>query len=160
MFSRRSLVALAALGAAAFAGGGHQAGSTNPSVCRFGPAHGAWDLPHSNQDGTVDGYLYRPLGQVPPYHFVGSLIDVPSPCLSCIEGDIVGFLDDGVGAQPDYVVRGHYLGGWFSGEGKFEAQVFELFSTVPVGRIKGKFKDPPTSPSAIGTFQGNWRICD
>ena len=58
-----------------------------------GPMQGVWELPHTQQGkgflaGSVDA-----LGGGALYAFDALLIDVGSPCLSCIEGTITGTLD-------------------------------------------------------------------
>lgn len=130
-----------------------------PIVCHGGSAAGMWSLPRSSQDGSVDGFLFRDGGgSAPVYHFTGTLTDMPSPCLSCIEGEIQGFLDDGVGPAPDYIVRGRYRGGFLTGSGQFDARIFRPSANQTVGRIAGHFADPPGN-SQPGSFDGRWRIC-
>ena len=86
------------------------------------------------------------------------LTDVPSPCLSCIEGDVHGFLDDGVGTPPDFVVNGHYSGSFFGGTGSFDLRVFRPTGGTPVGFLSGTFADPP-GDGVPGTFSASWQIC-
>ena len=93
------------------------------------------------------------------YAFSGLLTDIPSPCLSCIEGRINGELDDGFGPAPDYVVCGRYLGSFFTGNGNFSVRVFPPGSNIAVGKIAGTFDDSPANDGP-GTFQARWRICD
>jgi hypothetical protein len=130
-----------------------------PVACQIGVASGLWDLPDLGINGSVDGFLYRG-ANVAAYHFTATLTDVPSPCLSCIQGDLDGFLDDGIGAAPDYVVRGHYFGFFLGGEGRFEAAIFRQNQNVPVGTMSGAFRDHPTGVPSIGQFRGVWRIFD
>ena len=94
-------------------------------------------------------------------HFVATLTDVPSACLSCIEGTLDGTLDDGIGPGPDYVVRGHYLGSFFGGNGQWTATIFPAGApqTTPVGRIRGMFDDPPSN-AGPGSFACRWMIND
>jgi hypothetical protein len=141
--------------------GSELSAQTSTNVCRRGLAAGAWELPDLGQDGWIDGWLYGPTNTSPRFHFTATLTDVQSPCLSCVEGDILGYLDDGIGPAPDYVVRGDYFGGWFTGEGTFAAAVFEPLSpsSMPVGRIVGSFRDPPTNVPHVGVFRAKWTIC-
>jgi hypothetical protein len=68
-------------------------------------------------------------------------------------------LDDGVGPGPDYVVRGWYLGAFFTGEGEFYTRVFKPSGGPAVGTIRGTFADHPVD-TALGTYLGGWRICN
>ena len=85
--------------------------------------------------------------------------DTCRSCLACVEGEIHGFLDDGLGPAPDYIVRGSYFGSWFSGQGDWHARIFLPLSSSaqPVGLMKGRFADPPTS-SGVGHFKGEWHL--
>jgi hypothetical protein len=130
-----------------------------PAPCRSGSAAGVWDLPEPGLGGSADGFLRLGVQQV-EYHFVATLVDVPSPCLSCVEGDVQGTLDDGSGTAPDYVVRGSYLGSFFAGAGRFRARVFRPNQTTAVGDLVGTFQDPPAGAPQVGIFRGNWLICD
>lgn len=153
-----SLAAAAALIATLGAATGSGTAATTV-LCRGGAASGVWSLPHSNQDGSADGFLYRGSSTTAIFHLTATLHDVPSPCLSCIEGTLTGFLDDGVGSGPDYFVDGRYLGSFFGGTGNFHASVYSTSTGAQVGRIGGEFAD--TDPLAQpGTFHGRWRICD
>jgi hypothetical protein len=160
MFSRSTFAALAGSAVCVLAFAGPQ--TPTPSACCGGTGHGAWDLPHDSQPGYVDGFL-NPTWPTPvglPYHFSASLVDVPSPCLSCIGGEIHGYLDDGIGGPgPDFVVTGQYHGGWFSGSGSFTARLRRPLGTTTVGWISGSFDDPPAS-SSPGTFDCTWRLCN
>jgi hypothetical protein len=128
-------------------------------ACENGVGHGGWDLPSLGQDGTVDGNLFIASTTAPRYHFHATLIDVPSPCLSCIEGDIHGVLDDGVGTGPDYIVVGHYSGGFFTGRGIFHAKVFDPTDGTLHGRLRGRFNDPPVNTQPVGSFLTLWEVC-
>jgi hypothetical protein len=163
MLSRRLLfsssVALcAALGLASYA-----ISAGVGAACRDGTARGDWDLPTSGQsNGFIYGSLYlnNSTGPVnsPVYTIFGTLTDAPSPCLSCIEGSIDAYLDDGFGPAPDYIVRGAYSGLWFTGRGSFSAEIYTPTGAGPVGRISGVFSDPPTNDQ-IGEFKAEWAIC-
>lgn len=130
-----------------------------PRPCPSGAALGAFDLPvASGGGGSLSGSLVLGSGGAVAFTLTAALVDVPSPCLSCLEGQIQGVLDDGVGVGPDYVVDGTYTGSFFGGSGTFGARVLDLTGTRVVGRIAGEFFDPPplTGP---GMFQGAWRVC-
>jgi hypothetical protein len=106
----------------------------------------------------MTGLLTLGSGTAVAYTLSANLIDVSSPCLSCIEGELVGTLDDGIGPGPDFVVHGHYLGSFFTGSGSFRAEVLSLSGAHRVGRITGTFDDTPITPGP-GTFDGRWRVC-
>ena len=128
-------------------------------TCESGVGHGGWDLPDLGQNGTVDGDLFIANATAPRYHFHATLIDVPSPCLSCIEGDIQGVLDDGIGIGPDYIVTGHYFGSFFGGRGIFHAAVHDPTGATLNGRLRGRFNDPPTNVPHAGSFITAWTVC-
>ena len=162
MNSRRVLVSSClgfglALAAAAF-----NPTSAMAVACESGTAKGVWELPSGSgtSDGFIDGFLFLSISptSAPRYFFNATLTDVPSPCLSCITGTIDGYLDDGFGPAPDYVVHGTYSGLFLSGKGSFTCEVFPPTGTHAVGKIKGTFSDPPAS-SLDGTFKGDWEIC-
>lgn len=155
----RSVASVALLGALAVAS---TTNSTSPAAvdCRSGPGAGIFDLPASStQPGTIDGVLSLGVTGVVAYYINGDLSFVPTPCLSCIEGKIEATLDDGIGAGPDYVVRGRYIGNWMSNSGNFSASVFTLSGNQRVGKISGTFNDPHGSTQP-GHFDAQWRICD
>ena len=130
--------------------------------CEQGTAKGVWELPDSGMDnGYIDGFLFLSTSPstLPRYHFTAALTDVPTPCLSCITGKINGYLDDGFGPAPDFVVRGSYSGLFLSGKGTFQAQVYTPAGTAPVGKINGSFADAPGS-TVKGSFKGDWQICN
>jgi hypothetical protein len=136
--------------------------SAAAAPCRSGYATGDWDLPTSSGGlGFIDGLLYQTSPSPGPfvaYSISGTLTDVPSPCLSCIEGKVDAILDDGFGPAPDYVVKGTYLGAWLTGKGEWSAYIYTPTGTTPVGKISGKFDDPPGS-GTVGTFKADWEIC-
>lgn len=157
--SRRSLPFVAALALAALPAGSSASGSAGTAVtCRSGPVGGLWLLPNTpGGTGVVDGTLAAPTS-AGAYHFVGTLTDVPTPCLSCIEGRIQGMLDDGIGPGPDYLVLGRYTGASLSGSGTFEARIVSPAATSPQGRIGGQFRDAP-GDNLPGNFRALWTIC-
>jgi hypothetical protein len=128
-----------------------------PIQCENGVGYGTWDLPDLAMPGTVDGDLYVSNATAPRYHFHASLIDVPSPCLSCIEGDIHGTLDDGIGPGPDYIVTGHYNGSFFGGRGLWHAKVHDAAGALH-GKLRGRFNDPPTNVPHAGHFIAQWEV--
>ena len=104
-----------------------------------------------------------PQGGGPTFQFTARLAHVPSPCLSCQFTRLLGGLDDGIGPGPDYWVRGTSSGVWLSGQGSFQALVFEppaqpMGQAELVGRMRGRYDDPPALPGP-GNFQGNWIVC-
>jgi hypothetical protein len=121
--------------------------------CFVAPAAGLWELPPpgSAATGAIEGSVGR-------FRLAGVLRDVPSPCLSCYFGSVTAILDDGIGAGPDYVVSGHYVGGLVIGPGEFSLQVTRPGSSVPVGEIRGRYLDVLFVPGP-GTFGGRARIC-
>lgn len=128
-------------------------------ACQDGVALGDWDSPTTSGGyGFLSGKLADPTVTYGIYAFEAVLTDVPSPCLSCIEGTIDGTLDDGVGTGPDYYVVGEYHGSWFGGDGEFFVKIVPPGSNTSVGVVEGKFSDPPW-PSGIGKFKGKWEIC-
>lgn len=153
--------AIAAL--ALFALGQPSSSSTHPTPsarpCHSGAAAGAWKLPILGQNGSVDGFLFSPTSASPTYHFTAALLAGPTPCTTCLHGQIAGYLDDGVGPAPDFVVQGTYSGQWPSGAGTFSASLFRPTAAGPTGFVSGTFQHSPTS-SAGGHFSGNWTICE
>lgn len=163
MLSRRGWTTSALALCASFALVSDATSGSAAAPCREGFAKGDWDLPSGGQNnGFLNGELFLdnspgPIS-APVYAIFATLTDVPSPCLSCITGTLDGYLDDGFGPAPDYVVRGTYAGFWFTGRGSFSAEVFTPTGVTPVGKIKGEFADPP-SFSSIGGFKAEWSIC-
>lgn len=158
-FRIRSLASVALLGALAIAS---TANSTSPTAvnCRSGYGAGVFELPQSNtQPGDIDGVLSLGVTGVVAYYINGDLVAQPTPCLSCIYGKIEATLDDGIGAGPDYIVRGQYIGNWMSGAGQVSASIFALNGSQRVGKISGTFDDPPASTQP-GHFDVQWRVCD
>ncbi|MFN0009633.1 MAG: hypothetical protein ACKVXR_17190 [Planctomycetota bacterium] len=92
------------------------------------------------------------------YRLRALLTDVPTPCLSCLQGHIEGTLDDGIGPSPDYLVRGDYFGLFMQGTGSFQLRVFRPSDGAVVGLVTGNFADLP-GDGTIGRFLGDWRIC-
>ena len=128
-------------------------------ACQDGLAFGEWELPSGwGSPGFMSGKLTDPTGSYGIYAIDAVLTDVPSPCLSCVEGTIYGTLDDGIGLGPDYYLVGEYSGFFFSGEGEFFAKIVPPGSNTSVGIVEGKFADPPF-PGGIGKFEGKWEIC-
>lgn len=128
--------------------------------CESGPASGTWELPSGSgaSDGYVEGILYLAPGGTFRYEFSATLTDVWTPCLSCIKGTVDGFLDDGFGPAPDFIVKGSYSGTAINGKGTFTCEVRPVGSTTVVGKIEGSFEDAPGS-TTLGTFKGDWKIC-
>ena len=159
---RRSFAkgALGLLGALALGWIPHAAAVQGNASCQYGVASGMWDLPEPSSAGVVQGQLFDASGQV-AYYFVGKLIETPSPCLSCREGDLIGTLDDGFGPCCDYEVRGTWIVNQFTGKGSFKAKILLPAgpALVPKGRMAGLVNDPPSSPNQPGSFKARWGIC-
>ena len=162
MMSRRVLVSSCLSLGAMLAAATFNRTAATAVACESGFAKGTWELPSGSgtSDGFIDGFLYLSISPSnnPRYFFNATLTDVPSPCLSCIMGTIDGYLDDGFGPAPDYVVHGTYSGLFLSGKGSYTCEVFAPTGTHAVGKIKGTFSDPPAS-TVPGTFKGDWEIC-
>lgn len=127
--------------------------------CQRGPESWAWDLPEPQMsDGFVDGKLYDSAGHS-LLQFRATLTDVPSPCLSCIEGEIHGTLDDGGGGAPEYIVTGQYRGNFLARQGSFTALLYPYGSLTATGKMQGQFSDPYTDPDRPGQFRGQWTLC-
>lgn len=140
---------------------GAQPAQGNTTI-RHGVGMGHWDLPLSSSgQGTVDGIFWIPNVPNSSMQFAATLTDVPGPCLSCIGGTLQGTLDDGIGPGPDYIVDGEYFGSFFGGNGSWSARIYAANppGTTPVGRIRGKFDDPPSN-AGPGSFVCRWVIND
>ena len=158
---RRSFAkgALGLLGALALGWIPHATAVQGNASCQYGAASGIWDLPEPNSAGVVQGQLLDASGQV-AYYLVGKLIETPSPCLSCREGEIHATLDDGFGPCCDYEVRGKWIVNQFTGQGSFKATIYQP-APIPIvkGRMAGMVKDPPSPVNQPGTFKARWGIC-
>lgn len=129
-----------------------------PVKCLDGWTEGDWDLPGSPGGGWAAGKFVESSSGTSIFEFKAKLTATPSPCLSCIQGTIEGELDDGFGWSPDYIVKGEYSGLFFTGEGEFWAYIYDPSGYGPVGKVAGKFADPPFQ-SGAGDYKGEWSIC-
>jgi hypothetical protein len=156
MFARNVLLSTSFAVCAAF---GPTAAPLSSLDSQSGTGNGTWVLPSGSgkSDGYLSGALYLDPSGTFRFAFDATLTDVPTPCLSCITGTIVGTLDDGVGPAPDYTVKGSYSGTFIDGKGTFSCDIYPLTSTRSVGKIDGTFSDPPTSVNP-GTFKCTWKI--
>jgi hypothetical protein len=146
------------LGTIVLAGGARSQGRPAVALALSGPARGAWELPTSSPaGGFLDGFLLSVDGTQRLFHLQAMLAGVSSPCLSCIEGEIVGTLDDGAGV-PNYDIRGWYSGIFDSAEGWYFVQLFHPGGTTPVGSIRGPFADSPNATPQLGAFAGRFRL--
>lgn len=98
------------------------------------------------------------------YTFSGTLIENdfgPIACLSCLSGELIGTLDDGVGPGPDYYIEGGYFGDWLRGAGSFSGVIRdEPFPvSAPVGFVQGRFAENPAFASQ-GALLAVLEICD
>jgi hypothetical protein len=157
MLLRRILLSTSFAGCAAV---GLSAQPLSLQDCQSGPGSGSWELPSGSgkSDGSISGTLYLAPGNTYRFFFGATLTDVPNPSLTLLTGTIDGFLDDGFGPAPDYLVKGSYSGSVYTGAGSFNAEIRTLTSTVAVGKIEGTFADAPGSTTP-GSFSGNWKIC-
>ena len=126
--------------------------------CQEGTVEGDWDLPSGITAGFVEGKLVDNATGMGVYKMTGSLTATPSPCLACIQGVIYGYLDDGFGPAPDYIVKGAYNGAALTGDGSWWAYIYEPTGAGPVGKMAGVFSDPPF-PAGVGAYKGEWVIC-
>ena len=136
--------------------------TTSTVAASFGRAVGTWVLPMGASNGWIDGDLYAVTttptpSPTPAYHITGALTAYPVLCPSCIAGAIHGVLDDGVPGTPNLTVVGSYYGEFATGSGDFSALVYSPTAAAPVGKIIGRFSNPPLLP-ALGRFKAKWRI--
>lgn len=138
-----------------------------------GPASGAWNLPRGPEnDGFAAGQLVdADTGRV-AFFMRASLQEAPSSTLQRQRGTIRGRLypngpSTRPAAFPIYAVAGTWTGNRFTGEGSFEGilsvQRSPLGPVVQIGKIGGRYLDPPriapsSSPNRIGRFRGRWTI--
>lgn len=158
MLDRRSTLGIATLLliAAPFALAG-----SGDDHCPGGPAAGTWDLPSGDQLGHAHGALFTHDHDHPAL-----VLDAALTATHAGEGALEGALfspfhpDHG----PLYVVSGHWSGDAL-GAGDFEAVIYERSHSDhvhgrPVGVLAGHFTDPPSDqPQSLGSFVGQWRIC-
>ena len=129
------------------------------TACSGGPSTGLWSLPTTFLGtGTARGRLVDSATHLTAYRFTAQLQDVATPCLSCIQGEVQGSLDDGSGGSPEFLVRGRYLGALFAGSGRFDLRVFRPTGGPAIGFLEGNFDDPPGTRGP-GEFSATWRIC-
>jgi hypothetical protein len=161
MFISRTLIAVIAAVACLTTGTASPALAISQTAlaCDSGPAAGPWRLPtQSEGTGIASGRLIDSTTNQTAYRLRALLRDVPTPCLSCLQGDIEGTLSDGVGPSPDFLVRGSYFGSFMGGSGQFRARVLRPSNLEVVGIITGDFQDL-WGDGEVGRFLGDWRIC-
>jgi hypothetical protein len=126
--------------------------------CADGMAVGAWKLPMtSGGHGAFIGRMIDPDGRRVSLRIRAELTDEPGPCLTCVQGSIHGFIDDGQGGPPRYAVEGTYEGP-MSGTGHFDLRVVPLRGGTTIGEFHGEF-DSPRALGFRGRFRADWRIC-
>lgn len=113
---------------------------------------GAWTMPSAIPEGFALATLPPiPAGAEPLQLFATVLPPTGLGCPECIEGRVVGVLDDGVGPGPDFLVAGEYHG---FALGDQAMGVFRMAVRHPDGRragwIRGRFEDP--AGAGPGTF--------
>lgn len=127
-----------------------------------GKTFGKWDLPASTAvAGFAEGALLDS-GGATVFKMKAKLAETPSPALSIRQGTMQGVLDDGSGGTyPTYAVQGKWQASAFTGVGSFEATIsFQrspLGPVVLIGKMAGKFKDPPSFPNQVGKYEGEWK---
>jgi hypothetical protein len=164
MFTRRKLIALALMAAGMISAGPLAETSVAQGGCTLtrGAGLGNWDLPPAGPGslGAIDGDLF--LNGMAVYHMTGVIMEEGLACPSCRGGTFFGTLDDGIGIGPDYTVSGTWFGDFFSGQGTWQGTIFKDVgpAKIPVGRMRGIYKDPMAVPDPIGTFAARWVLCD
>lgn len=176
MLTRRHLVSLslAALSLfALFTTSTLHAGTTGVSVSNdglgllHGGAMGAWNLPVPGNPSMAGGVLIVP-GTGPVFALEAGLVAVPTPNSPLRAGHMVGRLlkltPDGAPGDEFARVRGHWIAEP-SGKGHFEAFIVQPDPSddtpgVVIGRMRGRFFDPPQNPSpnGAGEFRAHWVI--
>jgi hypothetical protein len=160
MITTRRFLGLFVASALCFASPPHlRAAVASSDECADGEAVGAWKLPMtSGGHGAVIGRLVDPEDRRDSLRVRAVLTDEAGPCLTCIQGSIRGYLDDGHGGPPRFAVEGTYEGSMSGGTGRFDLRVLELNGTTAIGEIHGEF-DSPRAANFLGRFRGDWRIC-
>jgi len=129
-----------------------------------GTGRGMWTTPeYHDGSGMLFGSALLKGSQPALYTFEATLTDAmstgPIVCLGCLDGDIVGTLDDGIGVGPDYYVFGSYFGVFSSGDGMFRGVIRDTPFPVspPVGTFDGRFMENPGS-GRLGVFNVTFQI--
>ncbi|MEM7309617.1 MAG: hypothetical protein AAF682_23280 [Planctomycetota bacterium] len=124
-----------------------------------GKTFGEWNLPTPGVNGFATGALLDFSGNT-VFKMKAELVELPSPFLQRI-GTIEGELDDGNPfPYPRYTVSGKWQSNLF-GQGSFEATIAEQVSPLGpvaiIGKMAGKFSDPPSFPDQVGKYEGEWK---
>ena len=125
-----------------------------------GTCRGDWNLPSFGPTGSASGVLVDANGQEA---FQMNIKLQASPVINVLGdfGTFFGSLDDGSGAAfPQYGVSGTYGGSSLAQAGSFRGVITRQVSPsgpiAIIGRIGGKYSDPPVFPSN-SKFTGQWK---
>ncbi len=130
-----------------------------PDDCADGTGVGAWKLPMTaGGHGLMIGRLIDPEDRRDSLRIRAELADDPIACVTCVQGSIHGYLDDGQGGPPKYEVVGTYVGSTDDGPGRFELHVLPMHGLAAIGEIHGQF-EVPRAPGLRARFRAGWRIC-
>ncbi len=135
---------------------------TASAVIVSGKTFGKWDLPANPSSAVLaEGALLDSSGAT-VFKMKAKLAETPSPSLSMRQGTMNGVLDNGSGSLfPIYGVSGKWKALALSGDGSFEAvitlQRSPLGPVAVIGKMAGKFSDPPSFPNQVGKYKGEWK---
>lgn len=127
-----------------------------------GKTFGKWDLPtNTSVAGFAEGALLDS-GGATVFKMKAKLVETPSPALAIRLGTMNGVLDNGSGSfYPVYRVAGKWKAAALTGQGSFEATISvqrsPLGPVALIGKMAGKFKDPPSFPNQAGKYEGEWK---
>jgi hypothetical protein len=132
--------------------------AASPDECADGAAMGAWKLPVSPRGhGGFVGRMVDAENTRLPLQIRAELTDVSGPCLTCVQGTIRGFIEDGPSGPPRFAIEGTYEGA-MNGTGHFDLRVVPLSGGATIGEFHGEF-DSPRGLGFRGRFRADWRIC-
>ena len=124
-----------------------------------GVTFGEWNLPSFGSGFATGALLDQNNNTV--FKMKAKLTETPSPALALRQGNLNGELDDGAPGFPIFFVNGSWKALALTGEGSFEAiiskQVSPLGPIVQIGKMAGKFSDPPSFPDQVGKYKGEWK---
>ena len=133
--------------------------ATPSEACADGTSVGAWKLPMTSAShGVMIGALIDPENRRDSLRIRADLADEPIDCVTCVQGSIRGYLDDGHGGPPRYEVVGTYSGTTIDGSGRFDLYVLPVNGLAAIGEIHGRFEIPRV-PGFRARFHAEWRIC-
>ncbi len=126
-----------------------------------GVTFGDWNLPSGGSNGFATGVLNDSGGNT-VFKMKAELKETVSPSFAVRVGTIKGELDDGDPALfPLFTVSGNWTSN-LAGQGTFQAsinkQVSPLGPVVQIGKMAGKFSDPPSKiGDPVGKYKGEWK---